>query len=390
MSLASPTPTESDPGPNKTPAPGKRTIRRGEFVSCTQAFIDCWMPGSETKENYSMIGPGVTQNPDQVVNLREPHGFNIGAAAMPHGVTNNLHLHFTAEVFLNFNGDWRLRWGNGGTDGEHVSHRGDIVSIPTWVFRGFTNEGPDDGWLFTVLGGDDTGGIIWDPAIIRSAGEQGLYLTRDSVLIDTSTGSAAPTPDQRIAPMSDADLAGLERWPVEKMAERVIGLDSVGWSEHAFLCSTLPGGGAHYGPVIGPGMSEDRRQQAPITNPHQFCVGWLRATEGDGLLEHTLDVSSVVIVYQGQMRVVIDDEDQTPDGPLEAYDMVSIPPASRRRLQAVGREPLLAVVVTAGDGRARPAWSPEVTAAASDRGWVLDRDGYIAPSSVVGLSTIDD
>ena len=82
----------------------RRTLRRTDYVSCNTAFIDCRMPGSTLKENYSIIGSGVTQNPDQVINLEEPHGFNIGAAAMPNGVNNNLHLHFTAEVFLNFRG----------------------------------------------------------------------------------------------------------------------------------------------------------------------------------------------------------------------------------------------------------------------------------------------
>ncbi|RII16095.1 Cupin domain protein [Streptomyces sp. YIM 130001] len=141
----------------------RRTIRRGDFVSCNQAFIDCRTPGSDRKENYAMIGPGVTQSASQVVNLREPHGYNIGAAAMPHGITNNLHLHYTAEVFLCFRGEYRLRWGADGSEGELTLREGDIASIPTWIYRGFTNAGPDDGWLFTVLGHDDTGGIIWGP-----------------------------------------------------------------------------------------------------------------------------------------------------------------------------------------------------------------------------------
>src|SRR5690349_21469530 len=61
----------------------RRTIRKSQYVSCNTAFIDVRMPGSELKENYSIIGGGVTQNPDQVINLTEPHGFNVGAAAMP-------------------------------------------------------------------------------------------------------------------------------------------------------------------------------------------------------------------------------------------------------------------------------------------------------------------
>ena len=165
----------------------RRTVRRSDYVSCNTAFIDCRMPGSETKENYSIIGAGVTQNPDQVINLEEPHGFNVGAAAMPNGVNNNLHMHFTAEVFLNFRGNWRLRWGAEG-ENELDFSEGAIVTVPTWIFRGFTNIGADDGWLFTALGWDNTGGIIWGPSIVRGAREHGLYLSADNQLIDTQNG----------------------------------------------------------------------------------------------------------------------------------------------------------------------------------------------------------
>ena len=63
-----------------------RRVQRSDYVSCTVAFIDCKKPGSHLKENYSIIGPGVTSSDEQVVNLPEPHGFNIGAAAMPNGI----------------------------------------------------------------------------------------------------------------------------------------------------------------------------------------------------------------------------------------------------------------------------------------------------------------
>ena len=77
----------------------RRHIRRAQYVSCDEAFVDVRLPGSTPKENYSIVGPGVTQNASQVINLREAHGFNIGAAGMGAGITNSLHLHFTAEVF---------------------------------------------------------------------------------------------------------------------------------------------------------------------------------------------------------------------------------------------------------------------------------------------------
>ena len=55
-----------------------------------------------------------------------------------------------------------------------ISTEGAIVTVPTWIFRGFTNIGADDGWLFTALGFDNTGGIVWAPTIMRGAREHGL------------------------------------------------------------------------------------------------------------------------------------------------------------------------------------------------------------------------
>ena len=37
-------------------------------------------------------------------------------------------------------------------EGEYVGGPGDIISIPTWVFRGFTNVGDEDNFIFTILG----------------------------------------------------------------------------------------------------------------------------------------------------------------------------------------------------------------------------------------------
>ena len=111
----------------------------------------------------------MTQSRDQVVNLTEAHGFSLGVAAMPPGTINNLHIHFTAEVFMIQRGRWTFRWG---AEGENTIEGGpgDVVSVPTWIFRGFSNTGDEDGWIFTALGGDDTGGIIWHPSILENAG----------------------------------------------------------------------------------------------------------------------------------------------------------------------------------------------------------------------------
>ena len=205
-------------------------------MPCSLAFIDCKMPGSLLKQNYSIIGAGVTQSAEQVVNLDEPHGFALGVAAMPHGVTNNLHVHYTAEVFMIFRGEWLFRWGADGKDGEIVGRAGDVVSIPTWIFRGFTNIGADDSWIFTALGRDKSGGVIWDPEILAGAAEHGLYLTRDNMMVDTATGAAKPSDDDLMPPLSD----GVHREPAA--ATPCADAGAVTTAERAAMVERAPAG----------------------------------------------------------------------------------------------------------------------------------------------------
>lgn len=368
----------------------RRTIRRSDYVSCNQAFIDSKTPGSDRKENYSIIGPGVTQSAAQVVNLTAPHGFSIGAAAMPNGVTNNLHLHFTAEVFVNARGRWLLRWGVDGTDGEYLCQPGDVVSIPTWVFRGFTNVGPDDGWLFTVLGGDNTGGIVWAPPVLEDAARHGLYLSADNQLIDTSDGRPLPDGIELIEPIPIDDLAALRRWSADDLRSRVVTQEDLRWSPRPFLCSDLPGGGAELALVIGYGITEDRDQEPPISYPHGFSLAWLRAEYGGGLLRHRHAASQAVIVRSGRWRVTLNRAPDAVSTEIAPDDTMSIPAGAWRQFEVVSDEPGQLLVVTGEDGRTRLKWDDQVHAAAREKGLALDAAGYVAPWQVVRMSVLDN
>ncbi len=189
----------------------RRTIRRADLVAAENSFIDCRTPGSERKLNYAIIGSGVSEG-EQFVNLTIPHGFQLGGASMPPGVNNSLHMHFTAEVFIVASGTYVFRWGRDSIDGELIGHPGDIISMPTWVFRGFSNVGGDDNFIFTILGRDHTGGLIWEPDVLRQAEGHGLLLTTDNRLIDTVVGGVrdrarrAGAPDRTRARRGDAPL----------------------------------------------------------------------------------------------------------------------------------------------------------------------------------------
>ena len=116
-------------------------------------------------------------------------GFNIGAAGQPPRCRNSLHSHRTAEVFFVLKGRWRFFWGRWGTAGEVILEKGDIINIPTGIFRGFVNVGTDYGMIMAILGGDDAGGgVIWAPQVIEDAKNHGLILSEEGKLYNSKKG----------------------------------------------------------------------------------------------------------------------------------------------------------------------------------------------------------
>ncbi|NCV48999.1 MAG: cupin domain-containing protein [Rhodobacterales bacterium] len=170
-----------------------RIVRYGELIPCKTAFIDAHTPGSDQKENFTIIGGGVSESPDQHVHIAIPHGFNIGAAGQPPKCRNSLHDHNTAEVFFVLSGRWRFFWGRWGSAGEVVLEQGDIINIPTGIFRGFENIGTEYGMIMAILGGDDAGGgVHWAPQVIEDAAEHGLILGENGKLYDQKKGQKLP------------------------------------------------------------------------------------------------------------------------------------------------------------------------------------------------------
>lgn len=184
-----------------------RIVRYGELQPCRTAFIDTHTPGSEDKENFTIIGGGVSESVDQHVHIPIPHGFNIGAAGQPPGCRNSLHSHRTAEVFFVLSGRWRFFWGRHGDAGDVILESGDIIDIPTGMFRGFENIGIDYGMIMAVLGGDDAGGgVIWAPQVIEEAREHGLVLSTAGRLYDTQAGQSLPRGESPMPVLTEAEL----------------------------------------------------------------------------------------------------------------------------------------------------------------------------------------
>ncbi len=186
----------------------KRIVRYGDLQPCKTAFIDAHTPGSDSKENFTIIGGGVSESPDQHVHIKDTPGFNIGAAGQPPNCRNSLHSHRTAEVFFVFKGRWRFFWGRHGDAGEVTLEEGDIFDIPTGIFRGFENIGTDYGMIMAILGGDDAGGgVIWAPEVIEDAKAHGLVLGENGALYDTKKGESLPDGVRPMPLLSEPELA---------------------------------------------------------------------------------------------------------------------------------------------------------------------------------------
>ncbi|MEK9552826.1 MAG: cupin domain-containing protein [Alphaproteobacteria bacterium] len=197
----------------------ERIVRYGDLVPCRTAFIDAHTPGSNLKENFTIIGGGVSESADQHVHIADTPGFNIGAAGQPPKCRNSLHAHRTAEVFFVLSGRWRFFWGARGNDGEVVLEEGDVINIPTGIFRGFENIGTDYGMIMAVLGGDDSGGgVVWAPQVIEDARDHGLVLGENGALYDTKKGASLP---EGVGPMAQLTAEEMKQFPKVTAAEFV-------------------------------------------------------------------------------------------------------------------------------------------------------------------------
>ncbi len=365
----------------------RRAIPFDSLRSTTEAFIDYCLPESKPKFNYALIGPGVSQSPEQPVNLREPHGFQVGGVSMPHGKTNPAHMHFTCEVFICTRGTWRIEWGFNPEVSCAEIGDGDIVSVPTWLYRGFTNIGVDDAFMFTALGGDNAGGVLWGPTAIAAAQRRGVYLTSDHRMVDTTRGAAAPAQAELFEPMTADEIAALRVWRPDQMAGRIVRFSDLRWSQHGFLDSMLPGCGAQLAAAVGLGIVEDRDQQAPVTNAHGLSIEWLRIPPGGCVSRHRIEEKQVLITRRGSVALTID----TSAGPLTralvgtetGWDSFSVPRGEWRSLRNHGDGDALLLVMTAGDARKRITWDEGVQRRAAAAGWVHDAGGFVAPRSYV-------
>lgn len=324
----------------------KRLVRYVDLQPCTTAFIDTRTPGSAEKENFTIIGPGVAESPDQHVHINIPHGFNIGAARQPPDCINSQHSHETAEVFVVHSGRWAFLLGENQDGGEIVLEEGDTISIPVNVFRGFENVGKDVGFLFAVLGGDDPGHVLWAPYVFEAAANYGLILLEDGSLVDTARGEEIPA-GKKVMPATTAEEAAkCQQLSATELEACVVRHDEI--KSSSTIANQLSGVD-HY-PIIGAGVPDAGLPGGKLNWPHGFHLSQMEVAPGESTEFHTRGHEEVIFVHSGQLS--IDGPDSTID--LLPGDTFTTPIGMPRRFSNCGPGPTSMYVVHRGDKPSAP------------------------------------
>lgn len=319
----------------------ERLVRYGDLRPCTTAFIDTRTPGSAEKENFTIIGPGVAESPDQHVHISIPHGFNIGGARQPPGCLNSQHSHETAEVFVVHSGEWAFLLGPNKEHGSVVLKPGDVISIPTQVFRGFKNVGDDVGFLFAVLGGDDPGHVTWAPYVFDNAREYGLILLEDGSLVDTTKGEKIPDGKKPMRPTTEDDVAQLKTLGAAEMSGCVVSHDDMVKSSKA--AGGLPS--VIETPLIGKASAAENLGAGQMNWSHGFNLRYLAFKPGVETERHVRHEEEVIFVHSGELTVTL------PGGELNLVpgDTLTIPIGMQRSFSNQGEGIAEAYVVRGGD-----------------------------------------
>ncbi|QDP01012.1 cupin domain-containing protein [Thalassotalea sp. PS06] len=326
-----------------------RVVRYQDLIPCTNAFIDTRSPGSDQKENFTVIGPGVAENPDQHVHISIPHGFNIGGARQPANCLNSQHSHLTEEVFVVQSGEWDFITGVNANDGRITLQPGDIISIPMDVFRGFEcvkgeESGVDagKGYLHAVLGGDDPGRVLWAPSVFEMASDFGLILLEDGSLVDTTLGETVPDGKKTMPVTTQAQINEHRVVSSDALNDIIIRTRDFDWRKDTILSQFS---GVSEVSLVGGANQEEGVKASKLGWKHGFVVRALKLEPDATIPAHIRAEEEVIFVHQGQLAITVDGETIE----LNAGDNFTTPIGSVRRFENTGVKPGVYYVTRGGD-----------------------------------------
>ena len=333
----------------------ERLVRYADLQACRTAFIDTRTPGSTEKENFTIIGPGVSESADQHVHIREKHGFNIGGARQPFGCVNSQHSHDTAEVFVVHTGHWRLHFGPNKEDGSLDIGPGDVASVPIHMFRGFSKLDEGKGFLWMPLGQDDPGKVTWAPAVFQAAADHGLKLAKGGKLIDTTNGTYELKDLELETPPTEDALDELKTPPLDRLAQCVVASGDM----RPNPASPLATAGVEEAGVIVPQPTSDGFAPGPIAGwwPHDFNLRRLTLQTGAYVPMHSRKEVEVLFVQAGTVEIAWQNGTAEESLLLGAGDTLSMPVGVQHSFRNTASGPAVLFVVRGTEDPQAPVFA---------------------------------
>ena len=288
-----------------------RIAKFDDLVPSSLPFVEGKLEGHKNRKNFSIVGPGVAEDSKQFVKISMSHGYNLGAVIAEPKNGSGLHSHTTAEVFLIYSGKWRFYWGSEGKD-EIILNAGDIISMPTNMFRAFENVGKEEGLIFVVLGEDDPGTVTWVPKILRKAKETGMALLDDNSLIDLSV-KKIPEGKKILEPISNDELKKFNNYKVNDLKKYILKFENRSTYENNL------GNGINLIQVLGEKFLD--KSITPVINQDTgFNLSILKAKKGI-LKDLIFDKPTILFSQKGLWNIQI----QNSTIKLNSKDTFSIP-----------------------------------------------------------------
>ena len=289
----------------------ERIARFNELTPSTLPFVEGRIEGHKERKNYSIVGPGVAEDSQQSVKISEPHGYNLGAVSANPKNGSGLHSHTTAEVFLIYSGNWRFYWGADGRN-EIILSKGDIISMPTNMFRGFENAGNEEGLIFVVLGNDDPGIITWVPNVLIKAKETGLALLDDNSLVDLKESEIPPN-RKLLEPITNEMLQKFDNYQIHEIEKFICRFKNQ--TNHEIDLKN----GIKLIQIIGSNFSDNKYDHL-INHNTGFNLSILKAKKG--LIEDLIfDKPTILFSQKGTWKVKIEKDEFN----INSKDTFSIP-----------------------------------------------------------------
>ena len=289
----------------------ERIARFNELTPSTLPFVEGRIEGHKERKNYSIVGPGVAEDSQQSVKISEPHGYNLGAVSANPKNGSGLHSHTTAEVFLIYSGNWRFYWGADGRN-EIILSKGDIISMPTNMFRGFENAGDEEGLIFVVLGNDDPGIITWVPNVLIKAKETGLALLDDNSLVDLKESKIPPN-RKLLEPITNEMLQKFDNYEINEIEKFICRFKNQ--TNHEIDLKN----GIKLIQIIGSNFSDNKYDHL-INHNTGFNLSILKAKKG--LIEDLIfDKPTILFSQKGNWKVKIEKDEFN----INSKDTFSLP-----------------------------------------------------------------